>query len=664
MSMPCRTIDILFLVIVVRYILTFLRRTQDAREAATSHSNHEKLADIEGASWPQLSVFEHIERGLLRNPNDPAVVCLMEQSIGLQRLVAACTPGGQDVGTDRNSSTNATPRLWCKDRPQTYTLVQAEDTPPRSPTQEDKANTMTLTYTQLHGMALKLATGLITVGVRPDTRMIMAIPNGAEYAILLWACAILRLTYVSLDEDSLNISGFTALKRTLEAVRPQIIVASNSLKGRAIEVAMAELELPSPIKLSLSESKATEWHSFEDIFTRANENNAIDELKLLAEARQDKPTRINSIMFTSGTSGIPKGCPQSVSAISHALHSQEWLIDAESGASQYALMQPHNSRGIAPAQTLQTWRAGGALVLTGQSFSVRDAIHAIEHVGVTFLVLTPPMVHEFAIELATRPIDVSCVKRIQIGGDAVTKEVLTKCANLFPTAQTCVNQGMTEGPGVFSWPFLGKPTARIPFLGGQICPVGVVAPGARIRLCSVSKSNSVVKRGELGELHISCPSVVNHYLRGHSETSFIDDGKRRWFNTGDMATMNDEGLVSIVGRRKDMIERAGTIVAPAVIESCLAAFLSCQVVVVAVAHPVLGAEPFAVVSRFSTASAKQIKDHTRSILGRDYALGGVASLQELGLLEFPVNATHKIIKPVVQQAVVRHLKKLLGKATV
>lgn len=187
------------------------------------------------------------------------------------------------------------------------------------------------------------------------------------------------------------------------------------------------------------------------------------------------------------------------------------------------------------------------------------------------------MVHEFAVELAAKSLDLSCVKRIQVGGDAVTKQVLIKCAALFTEAQVCVNQGMTEGPGVFTWPFLDTSPHDIPFFRGQICSVGVVAPGAKIRICSTSHEKVVVKKRELGELHISCPSVIKHYLGGHSEHSFYNDREGRWFNTGDIATMDSNGLVYILGRQKDMIQRAGFTIAPAVIESCIAAFTQCQV---------------------------------------------------------------------------------------
>jgi acyl-CoA synthetase (AMP-forming)/AMP-acid ligase II len=213
--------------------------------------------------------------------------------------------------------------------------------------------------------------------------------------------------------------------------------------------------------------------------------------------------------------------------------------------------------------------------MTGQQFDVMDALEAIRQFGATFIVLTPPMVHEIAAEMSIKPLDISSVKTIQVGGDAVTKGVLTKCSLLFPTANVCVNHGMTEGGGAFAWPFFNTPVSSIPFFG-EICPIGAVAPGTIIRLWD-TENKCVVEKGELGELHISSPSIIKHYLVGRSEDSFHDDRKGRWFKTGDIAMVNRDGIVYILGRKKDMIKRAGVAIMPAAIESSIEAFTGAQV---------------------------------------------------------------------------------------
>lgn len=72
---------------------------------------------------------------------------------------------------------------------------------------------------------------------------------------------------------------------------------------------------------------------------------------------------------------------------------------------------------------------------------------------------------------------------------------------------------------------------------------------------------------------------------------------------------------------------------------------------VSILHQVLGTEPFAVIGAYNGKTEEQIKIHVRSALGRDYALGGLVSLEQLGLLEFPVNQTHKVMKDEIMRAV-------------
>lgn len=70
-------------------------------------------------------------------------------------------------------------------------------------------------------------------------------------------------------------------------------------------------------------------------------------------------------------------------------------------------------------------------------------------------------------------------------------------------------------------------------------------------------------------------------------------------------------------------------------------------------HPVLGQVPFAVLSSLNGKTQEEIKSYIMRTLGKDYALGGLATLEEVGLSEFTVNATHKIVRSEVEKAVQR-----------
>lgn len=80
-----------------------------------------------------------------------------------------------------------------------------------------------------------------------------------------------------------------------------------------------------------------------------------------------------------------------------------------------------------------------------------------------------------------------------------------------------------------------------------------------------------------------------------------------------------------------------------------------QTCIVAVPSRSLGQQPFAVSSGLNGLTADQIRGHVKATFGDDYALGGVASLKEIGLDQFPVNATHKIVKARVQRIVMDFL---------
>lgn len=509
-------------------------------------------------------------------------------------------------------------------------------------------------------------------GVRPNTAMLMFIPNGIEYTILLWTAVVLRLTIVSVDLGLLDISKHDELRDVIRLVKPSIIVVQGA-EADTLDIARRNIPLPSAdgniLGITLTEpstsypSTPSIWKSLLTLAASPVLDPSETE-SLLSSARSDDPTRTHSILFTSGTSGKPKGCPLLVSGITHVLQSQSWLLTPTN--SRRALQQAHNARGIAPAQTLQTWREGGTVVMTGDGFNVGDLLDAVERYRVTFIVLTPAMVHSVSVELEKRLYPhsysvkgramVDCVRTVQLGGDAVTRDVLEKCSRLFPKARIVINHGMTEvgGGGAFVWPFTS--TKKIPFYG-EMSPVGDVAVGAVVRIWD-AEEGEIARREKLGELHVCCGSTIPEYLDGVSGDSFYEEGGRRWFNTGDVGMMNSNGIVFVLGRKRDMIQS----VMPAPMESCLEKFTSTQVCLTDTDYSraneqacvVNAGGPFAVLERSTGKTETEIKRHIASTLGDENALQGVLFLQDLGLDEFPVNATHKIIRSEVEDALLEY----------
>lgn len=555
----------------------------------------QQLSEIDGGDLiNRTSVYLHLEQGLAKSPNDPAIVSLQQSQDELRELESislkfhdASLGATNDALVENDFQAERTDKKREGFKSSAKALAQGTKklrlVSRRLNTSRNQVNgyneCLKLSYLQLHHMSQTLAAGLLANGVQAQSNTLMLIPNGAEYGLLLWTSVLMRTTFTCADPAVLKASDTDQLRDIIRTLKPSLIVVADEQTANDVDTLVNDLNLAQPLRVCLNtESAPKDWKTLVDVAQYAS-SCPIDMDDLLEDARNDDPSRVYWILFTSGTSGKPKGCPLRVRGMTHMLHSQSWLVEKET--SHRALQQAHPSRGICPAQTVQTWRAGGAVVMTTNGFSVEDMVPAIRDHKATFIVLTPSMVHEFGQEVAARLLEVGSVRQIQIGGDAVTKGVLTRCATIFPRARICINHGMTEGGGSFSWPFLEAPVSSIPFFG-EMCPLGTVAPGSIVRVWDAD-NNQLAKRGDPGELHICCPSIIRHYLGGASDDSFYEDKTGRWFNTSDVGIMNDDGLVFILGRSKDRIRRADTVIMPAPVESCLDKYTGMAVSIV---HPI------------------------------------------------------------------------------
>ncbi|KAL4821352.1 hypothetical protein BDW67DRAFT_190898 [Aspergillus spinulosporus] len=562
-------------------------------------------AEIDGGHLPiDPSVFTHIERGLHHNPQGLAFQSTHQPPHHLSALVQRRNGTENGGAPNYNEATSA------------------------AEIERDLGTCLAWTYTQLHHAALRIAAALLASNVQPSARMLLLIPNGAEFCLLLWTAVVLRVTIICLDEELLNVEQHDELRRMLKTIKPRVIVVQDGKDAEVIDVALRNQPLdPDILKITLSDLAKSQpnsaWRSLQSL-SLTPDLSAYETESLLSAARLDpsNAARTHSILYTSGTSGVPKGCPLHVSGMSYVLHSQSWLVNAENCTQ--ALQQAHPSRGIAIAQTLQTWKEGGTVVMTGNGFNAGDLVRAVERHKISFVVLTPAMVHPVADELKGKKGAADSVRTVQVGGDAVTRGVLKKCTQLFPNARVVVNHGMTEGGGAFVWPF--KRPRDIPFYG-EMSPIGTVARGAAVR---IHGANGTVARGELGELHVSCPSTIPGYQGGVSAESFYEGVGRRWFKTGDVGLMDKQGVIFILGRMRDMIN--GT--------ACV----------------VNAGGPFAVLARYTGKTMAQVRRHVVRTLGKSNALNGVVYLHQLGLEMFPVNGTHKIARREVEEAVLAYLQ--------
>ncbi|KAK8931517.1 hypothetical protein H634G_04054 [Metarhizium anisopliae BRIP 53293] len=589
------------------------------------------MAEIDGGPLINTtSLLGHLEQGLEKSYNKPGIISTHQPANHLSDLLALA------------KSHNDQERGGTYSHTKTSTIYDGKN----------GYNYLTLTYHQIHSIAKCLAAGLLANGVQPKSTILVLIPNGAEFGLLLWTSVMTRLTISCADPDVLAATGPDELPHLLRTLEPSIIVAQDTRTVLEIDQLVDDFPTVRPLCIHVDRSaKKSGWTTLSEIMEEGNRS-AIDQDQIIEAARSDDPGRIHSVLFTSGSSGRPKGCPMRAGGQTHYMLSQSWLVDER--ACPLALQQAHPSRAIAHLQILLTWRAGGTAVLTGRGFCVSDIVEAIRRLPITFVVLSPPMVHEISKEVANASLNTDSVQTVQVGGDAVTAGILAKCATVFRDAKVVVAHGMTEGGGSFRWPFEHTPMSQIPHFGG-LCPVGVVSPGSVVRIWNSSEAR-VCKRGESGALHIRSGSQIRNYMSGASETSFYEDGQGRWFRTGDVAVMDPKGLVYILGREKDMMNRDGVAIMPAPLQNCIETLTGEQAVAVSITSESQGEQLFAVLRSLASNSPGDINRHIEKMLGKQYVLDGLLTLEQLGLAAFPVNATHKIMKSEIKTALLKYLQ--------
>jgi fatty-acyl-CoA synthase len=274
-----------------------------------------------------------------------------------------------------------------------------------------------------------------------------------------------------------------------------------------------------------------------------------------AEVEMDDPLYL---MYTSGTTGEPKGA-----VLSH----QGQLINGVSigagmeytAADRICLPVPlfhsfGNLLGVLAAIT-----HGSAVVLCGEAFDPETVLHTVASERCTSLYGVPTM---FIAELALPNFDAYDLSSLRTGimaGAPCPVEVMQKVHTLMHMTDVVVMYGMTE-TGITTRTMPGGPFEK------QIGTVGRPMPLTEIKI--VTPEGRLSPRGEAGEVCARGVSTMLGYWDDDRATSSAID-RARWMHTGDLATMDEDGYINIVGRIKDMIIRGGENIFPTEIEGFL-----------------------------------------------------------------------------------------------
>jgi fatty-acyl-CoA synthase len=276
-----------------------------------------------------------------------------------------------------------------------------------------------------------------------------------------------------------------------------------------------------------------------------------------AELQFDDPI---NIQYTSGTTGFPKGATLSHhNILNNGYFIGEYLNYSEKD--RVCIPVPFYHCFGMVLGNLACTSHGAAMVIPAEGFDPLASMEAVEAERCTALYGVPTM---FIAELDHPDFgrfDFSTLRTGIMAGSPCPVEVMKKVQSGMNMTEVTICYGMTETSPVSTQSTTDDPLEK------RVATVGRVHPHAEIKVID-PESQRIVPRGERGELCSRGYMVMLGYWNNEAATREAIDAAR-WMHTGDLATMDDEGYLKIVGRIKDMIIRGGENVYPREIEEFL-----------------------------------------------------------------------------------------------
>jgi long-chain acyl-CoA synthetase len=341
--------------------------------------------------------------------------------------------------------------------------------------------------------------------------------------------------------------------------------------------------------------------------------------------RDEQDTAV--ILYTSGTTGKPKGAELTQLNITRNTEVSVNLVDATSDDVIFGGLPLFHAFGQVVGMNAAI-SVGATLALLPR-FDATDALKLLADDHVTIMEGVPTMYVALLAHPDHDDYDTSALRVCVSGGAALPVEVLRGFDEAFDTI-ILEGYGLSETSPVASFNHADR--------GRKPGSVGQPVEGVEFRL--IENDWSETPKGEVGEIAIKGHNVMKGYLgKPEATAEAIRDG---WFRTGDLARRDDDGFYFIVDRSKDMIIRGGYNVYPREIEEVLYEHPAVNsVAVLGVPHDVHGEEIAAVVVLNSDASATadELRDFVKERVAA-YKYPRIVQIDQ----ELPIGPTGKILK--------------------
>ncbi|MBI4329571.1 MAG: long-chain-fatty-acid--CoA ligase [Chloroflexi bacterium] len=408
-----------------------------------------------------------------------------------------------------------------------------------------------LTFSDLNARANRLAHALQTWGIRKGDPVGMMQVNCNEVVEAYFACAKLGAIFVPLS-----------FRGKAEEVRHVV----NASESRVVLAGLRYVPLVEGLRADLGkvghfvslEGAAPGWTEYESLLRGQPDDD------ISTDVSDDD---ITILMFTAGTTGLPKGVMLSYESVGAYSLSNVIPLEPDQVEKNILTVPLYHIAGM---QAVVSAVFGGRTLVIERQFEPSDWMKLVQDEKVERAMMVPTMLKNLLDHPERAKFDLSSLKTITYGAAPMPKEVIKRAIKEMPTTRFINAFGQTESAATITALLpedhvLEGTDAEIEKKLERLSSIGKPLPGVEIRI--VDEEGREVSAGTVGEIVARGPQLMKGYWKQEAATQQTIRGG--WLFTGDLGYFDEDGYIFLAGRAKDFIKRAGEMISPEEVEQAL-----------------------------------------------------------------------------------------------
>jgi 2-aminobenzoate-CoA ligase len=491
-----------------------------------------------------------------------------------------------------------------------------------------------ISYKQLQATVNRVANGLKKLGVGEGDRVMMRMPNVP--AAIVCNFAIIKIGAVSLPTSVLFAR--TEIAHVANTAEAKVLLVAQAMLPE-VEAARADLKtvekivVVAPPGTNEDEIRAKGYIPYADLMKNP------DQCEAVKRDRMD----VSVLLFTSGTTGLPKGTAHFMEEsliVADGFGKYCWEVtdkDVIGGPAPIAMAAGYSTVAVIP------FRYGGAVSLIPR-FEPVAMFKNIQNHKITIMSALPTAYRKMLVDINPKDWDYSSLRFCTGGGEALTAKTYLDWKEKFGL-EIYEGLGTTEMMFVFVSAAVTKKV--------KPGPIGPACPGYDVRV--VNESFEQVKPGEVGKMIVQGPTGTIYWKDNDKQKSAVRDG---WCLAGDVVTMDEDGYIQFLSREDDLIKSSGYRIGPEEIEEALVTHPKvADAGVVGVPDPVMGQKTKAFVAlKPGVSPSEELKKELV-----EYCKGKIAVYKLPREIEFidamPRTAVGKLLRRILRQQEMEKSKK-------